>query len=60
MRNALSIFGEETVSQIPIKVSIGPITTSTMKEHSLTPTCEADPHTIAGVVDALCDVIVKR
>ena len=60
VRNALSIFGEETVSQIPIKVSIGPITTSTMKEHSLTPTCEADPHTIAGVVDALCDVIVKR
>lgn len=53
VRNAVNIFGFEVVNSIPTKISIGPITSSTMNELSLVPTCEADPHTIEGVVEAL-------
>lgn len=37
----------------PVIVSIGPITSATLRSHGLTPTAEADPHTVAGLVDAL-------
>lgn len=34
-------------------ISIGPVTTSTLKEHGITPFAEASPHTIDGVVQAI-------
>ena len=36
------------------KVSIGPITSAALREHGLQVDAEADPHTIAGLVDAVC------
>jgi uroporphyrinogen III methyltransferase/synthase len=37
----------------PLVVSIGPITSATARELGIEVTVEADPHTIAGLVDAL-------
>lgn len=53
VRNALEIFGDDIVLKIPIKISIGPITSETMREKNMEPTSQADPHTIDGVVSAL-------
>ncbi|MBX3314415.1 MAG: uroporphyrinogen-III C-methyltransferase [Actinobacteria bacterium] len=38
----------------PVVVSIGPITSATAEGLDLAVTAEADPHTIDGLVDALC------
>ncbi|HMS25601.1 MAG TPA: uroporphyrinogen-III C-methyltransferase [Acidimicrobiia bacterium] len=54
--NALQLFGHDVISSIPVKVSIGPITSATMKENNLEVTREADPHTIEGIVDAVVKV----
>jgi len=51
--NAIKLFGNETVQSIPVKVSIGPVTSKTMRDNDIEPSCEADPHTIDGVVEAL-------
>jgi uroporphyrinogen III methyltransferase/synthase len=50
VKNAVKIFGENVIREIPVKISIGPITSSTMRELNLEPTREADPHTIDGIV----------
>jgi len=38
-------------------VSIGPVTSDTARERGLTVHAEADPHTIDGLVDAVCGVL---
>ncbi len=38
-------------------VSIGPVTSGTARERGLTVHAEADPHTIDGLVDAVCTVV---
>jgi uroporphyrinogen III methyltransferase/synthase len=43
----------------PCVVSIGPVTSDTARERGLTVTAEADPHTIAGLVDAVCAVLSR-
>jgi uroporphyrinogen-III synthase len=35
-------------------VSIGPVTSATARERGLRVDVEADPHTIDGVIDAVC------
>lgn len=55
VENSITLFGLENVKDIPIKVSIGPITTSTMQEHGLEPSAQAVPHTIPGIIDALVE-----
>ncbi len=37
----------------PVLVSIGPRTSNRMREHGMTPTVEADPHDVDGIVAAL-------
>jgi len=39
---------------LPLVVSIGPVTSRTAAERGLGPDAEADPHTIDGLVDAVC------
>jgi uroporphyrinogen III methyltransferase/synthase len=42
----------------PVRVvSIGPVTSDTARERGLTVHAEADPHTIDGLVDAVCAVL---
>lgn len=55
--NALKLFGQDTVQAIPIKVSIGPITTSTMLENGLTPSQVSDVADIDGVVRAILESV---
>jgi uroporphyrinogen III methyltransferase/synthase len=38
-------------------VSIGPVTSETARERGLTVHAEADPHTIEGLVDAICAIL---
>jgi uroporphyrinogen III methyltransferase/synthase len=40
-------------------VSIGPVTSATARERGLTVHAEADPHTIDGLVDAVCALLVR-
>ena len=51
MTGYLEVAGLDAVP--PIVASIGPITTNTAKELGLEVTVEADPSTVAGLVDAL-------
>ena len=39
--------------------SIGPITSATCREHGIEVTVEADPSTVAGLVDALVAVLPR-
>lgn len=57
VQNAIKLFGHEVVQGIPVKVSIGPVTSKTMRDNNIEPSCEADPHTIDGVVAALLKVV---
>jgi uroporphyrinogen III methyltransferase/synthase len=42
----------------PVRVvSIGPVTSNTARERGLTVHAEADPHTIDGLVDAVCAIL---
>ncbi len=50
--NFIAAAGREALTQMKI-ASIGPITSSTLREHGVEPTIEAQPHTIGGLVDAL-------
>jgi len=34
-------------------ISIGPITSQTLRNHGWEPAAEADPHTVAGLTDAV-------
>jgi uroporphyrinogen III methyltransferase/synthase len=50
--NFIAAAGREALEGVKI-ASIGPITSATLHEHQLTPTIEADPHTIGGLVDGI-------
>jgi uroporphyrinogen III methyltransferase / synthase len=50
--NFIAAAGREALEGVKI-ASIGPITSATLHEHQLAPTVEADPHTIAGLVDGI-------
>jgi uroporphyrinogen-III synthase len=50
--NFIAAAGREALSQIKV-ASIGPITSATLREHSIEPLVEAQPHTIGGLVDAI-------
>ncbi len=57
VRNAVDVFGHDVISSIPFAISIGPITSETMRELKLDVSAQADPHTIDGVVHALVDIV---
>ncbi len=44
----------------PCAVSIGPITTAALEAHGITPTEQADPHTVDGLVDAVVRSLTRR
>jgi uroporphyrinogen III methyltransferase / synthase len=50
--NFIAAAGRECLAGIKI-ASIGPITSSTLREHQIEPTVEAQPHTIGGLVSAI-------
>ena len=52
VRNFLAIAGVESLKGIKI-ASIGPVTSATAREAGLTVNVEANPHTSAGLVDAI-------
>jgi uroporphyrinogen III methyltransferase / synthase len=50
--NIIATAGREALAGIKI-ASIGPITSSTLREHDIEPTVEAQPHTIGGLVEGI-------
>ncbi len=60
VKNACKLFGLDVVKSIPVKVSIGPVTSKTMRDLGIEVTIESDPHTIDGVVDSLVDSFVPN
>lgn len=40
----------------PVVVSIGPVTSRALVDHGITPTAEADPHSLDGLANALVDI----
>ena len=55
--NAIKLFGKNQIKKIPILISIGPITTNTLKENDLSPTIEAAISDIDGVVKAILESV---
>jgi uroporphyrinogen III methyltransferase/synthase len=53
VRNLVGITGADALREIRL-ASIGPITSGTLREFGLEPAVEADPHTIPGLIDAIC------
>ncbi len=53
--NYLEVAGDAAVP--PVVACIGPVTAATARDHGLTVTVEAEPHTVDGLVDALLDVL---
>jgi uroporphyrinogen III methyltransferase/synthase len=53
--NFLSSFGTGLPERRPRLVSIGPVTSATLREHGLEPDVEAARHDIDGLIDALVD-----
>jgi uroporphyrinogen III methyltransferase/synthase len=56
--NFVEAAGGECLAGIKI-ASIGPITSATLREHQIEPAVEANPHTVAGLVDALSAAAIK-
>jgi uroporphyrinogen III methyltransferase/synthase len=56
--NFIAAAGREALDEMKI-ASIGPITSATLREHQIEPTVEAQPHTIGGLVDAICAAASK-
>jgi uroporphyrinogen-III synthase len=52
VENLASLAGVENLRRSKI-ASIGPVTSDTVRKHGLTVTVEAEPHTVAGLVDAI-------
>lgn len=50
--NYIGAAGRESLREIKT-ASIGPITSATLRDHHIEPTVEAQPHSIAGLVDAI-------
>lgn len=57
--NSITKFGKAAIDSIPTKISIGPITSATMNDNGIEVSKQADPHTIAGVIEALIDEMGK-
>ena len=53
VKNFFQMFGKEHLPEVV--VSIGPITTQTILENGLTPTIEASPSSVTGIVSGLLD-----
>jgi uroporphyrinogen III methyltransferase/synthase len=53
VRNFLAASGGLTGERRPRLVSIGPVTTATLRDHALEPDLEAERHDIDGLIDAL-------
>jgi uroporphyrinogen-III synthase len=51
--NTVQLAGIEPLQRMKI-ASIGPVTTATLLRHGLQPAAEAKPHTIEGLVSAVC------
>jgi uroporphyrinogen III methyltransferase/synthase len=52
VKNLLSVLSPEKLEGVRL-ASIGPVTSETLRKHGLTVACEAQPHTIEGLVDAI-------
>jgi uroporphyrinogen III methyltransferase/synthase len=52
VNNLLAAAGREALQGVRI-ASIGPVTSSTLRQHSLSVDAEANPHTIPGLVEAI-------
>jgi uroporphyrinogen III methyltransferase/synthase len=59
VRFFLSAVGERGTGHARL-ASIGPVTSSTLREHGLEPDVEASRHDIDGLVDALVDAVGRR
>jgi uroporphyrinogen III methyltransferase / synthase len=59
VRNLLAVTGRDALEGIKV-ASIGPVTSATAREASLTVDVEADPHTIEGLVEAIAGTRVSR
>ena len=56
VRNLVAALDLETIISSGVNIgSIGPSTSATLREFKLEPTVEADPHTTAGLVEAVLD-----
>jgi uroporphyrinogen III methyltransferase/synthase len=55
VKNFVAIAGREALDEVKI-ASIGPITSDTLREYGLPVDAEANPHTTAGIVQAIIDV----
>jgi len=61
--NFCDLAGAENLELVRSRVriaSIGPVTTGTLGEVGLTPTVEASPHTVAGLVEAIAAAAGRR
>ena len=52
VKNLLAVMDRSKLEGVRL-ASIGPVTSDTMRKHGLTVHCEAEPHTIEGLVDAM-------
>ena len=55
--NALKIFGDKIVKNIKYKISIGPVTSATLRENEIEPDCEAQVSDVDGMVKAVLDMV---
>ncbi len=54
VKNFFAVIDAEVVRAAKVRLaSIGPSTSATLREMGFEPTAQADPHTIAGVIDAI-------
>ncbi len=56
VENTIQLAGTAPLQHMQI-ASIGPVTTETLRHHSLRATAEADPHNIEGLVGAICSFL---
>jgi len=56
VRNLMAALDPDTIISSAVRIgSIGPSTSATLRQFKLEPTVEADPHTTAGLVEAVLD-----
>jgi uroporphyrinogen III methyltransferase/synthase len=54
VENLVRLIGPEPLRHLKI-ATIGPVTSNTVRKHGLEIVAEADPHTIEGLVKAICE-----
>jgi len=59
VKNFVALAGADSLAGVKI-ASIGPITSATARELGLTVHAEANPHTVAGLIEAVSGVNAKR